>query len=247
MYDTKEFLENLLQNEKKEFIALSKELKNIKAGRIKMRRKGDKYYFTECIGKSEKGITNDSSKVEILLRKRYLEKRIKILEHNISIMEKASRTLYASKIEDDIFMAHGAKYTHEQWRWMKEPFNNNPLFRENLVYKSFLGTAVRSKSELNIINSLERNGIPYRYEQELIIDGHKYYPDLTILKWDFKEVIWEHLGLTQDEAYAEKSSNKLQIFEAAGFRRHDNLIVTYEDDIRSQKDIDEIIKRFFMP
>ena len=154
MYDTKEFLENLLQNEKKEYIALSKELKNIKAGRIKMRRKGDKYYFTECIGKSEKGITNDSSKVEILLRKRYLEKRIKILEHNISIMEKASRTLHASKIEDDIFMAHGAKYTHEQWRWMKEPFNNNPLFRENLVYKSFLGTAVRSKSELNIINSL---------------------------------------------------------------------------------------------
>ena len=55
MYDTKEFLEKLLHNEKKEFIALSKELKNIRAGRIKIRRKGEKYYFTECIGKSEKG------------------------------------------------------------------------------------------------------------------------------------------------------------------------------------------------
>lgn len=129
---------------------------------------------------------------------------------------------------------------------MRAPFRSNPAYSEDLQYVSGLGTTVRTKSELNIVNALEAAGIPYRYEMETMVLGKAIYPDFTIKKADGRKVIWEHYGMTHDEDYAKKAEIRSINYEKSGYRRHTNFIVTYESDIKDRQEIDKIIRRFIL-
>lgn len=196
----KNIIAKFLQRERKTLEEMVAENKKIKGGNIKERTKGNRKYYTECVDGKEHGITNDTERVQMLLRKQYLK----------------------SEIE------------------------TNTIYPEALKYKTLLGVMVRSKSEANIANTLERLGVPYRYEQQTEIFGHTCYPDFTIRKYDGTLVIWEHNGMMNDEDYANKAAAKTRRYEADGYRQHKNLIITYEDDIRMPEQIEEIVKRFIL-
>lgn len=49
-----------------------------------------------------------------------------------------------------------------------------------------------------------------------------------------------------DEDYANKAAVKTKQYEAAGYRQHKNLIITYEADIRMPEQIEEIARRFLL-
>lgn len=89
---------------------------------------------------------------------------------------------------------------------------------------------VRSKSELIIADLLNREGIPYRYECPIYLKGHgRIYPDFTVLNVKKrKELYWEHLGMMDDSAYAEKALQKIATYERNGIFPGDKLILTYE-------------------
>ena len=111
-------------------------------------------------------------------------------------------------------------------------------------------TVVRSKSEFMIANLLEKKGIPYRYEEQLVLDpdmGIIYYPDFTILNKRTRQTIyWEHLGKLGDEDYCSDNIQKLEDYADAGIIQGKNLILTYECASKplTTKMIELMIKEF---
>lgn len=240
----KSIIAKFLQRERKTLEIMIAENRKIKGGSIKERTKGNRKYYTECIDGRERGITNDTERVQLLLRKQYLKNEIDTSRKLIKILEKANKDLNILEKRERT-LKKGA-YNLANWEWMNEKFETNPIYPETLKYKTLLGVMVRSKSEANIANTLERLGVPYRYEQQTDISGHICYPDFTIRRYDDTLVIWEHNGLMHDEDYANKAAVKTKRYEAAGYRQHKNLIITYEADIRMPEQIEEIVRRFLL-
>lgn len=240
---SKRMIESGIEILQKELAQLKTEKKQLKGGRLKQRKRGNKIYYTEYINGKEKGITGDEQKIQILARKDEIDKIIMRVEYELEVFQKAARDLKRLKKAQDPLHVNGS-YSLDDWKWMREPFQSNPLYPEHLQYVTKMGTVVRTKSELAIANALERNGIPYRYEQRIVVGGKVYYPDFTIRKLDGSIVIWEHNGAMDIEGYAEKAEERTNRYEEAGFRQHTNLIITYEEDIKSQEEIDKIIQRF---
>lgn len=89
---------------------------------------------------------------------------------------------------------------------------------------------VRSKSEMIIADLLHKEGIPYRYEYPIYLNGFGHvYPDFVALNVrKRKEVLWEHLGMMDDETYVEKNIRKIATYIQNGYFPGDNLILTFE-------------------
>ncbi len=72
---------------------------------------------------------------------------------------------------------------------------------------------------------------------------------IAILCPDGTVLYWEHLGLLQDEAYAENFAKKLYLFHRNGFTIGQDLIVTADDrsgQINSLQ-IRELVERLVLP
>jgi hypothetical protein len=92
------------------------------------------------------------------------------------------------------------------------------------------GERVRSKSEVIIADSLNREGVPYRYEYPIYVEGWgTVHPDFTVLNVrERKEIYWEHLGMMDDREYMEKVLEKINTYAQNGIFPGKNLILTYE-------------------
>ena len=92
------------------------------------------------------------------------------------------------------------------------------------------GTRVRSKSELIIANMLEQYDVPYKYEKPIILKGiGTVHPDFTCLNTRaHKEIVWEHFGMMDNEAYASKNIVKLNTYNQNGYYIGKNMIASFE-------------------
>ena len=91
------------------------------------------------------------------------------------------------------------------------------LFEDSLIHRTVRGESVRSKSEVIIANLLYANGIDYRYEEPLEIDGVTKYPDFTIEDDNTGErFYWEHLGMLSDEGYRRRWEEKVEWLKGHG-------------------------------
>lgn len=113
--------------------------------------------------------------------------------------------------------------------WANEEYRNNPKYPEQLTNLGSSGNYLRSKSEVFIDMALTQHGVPFRYECELVIDNHIFYPDFTIFNPANGEIIyWEHFGMMDDEDYARNTFSKLKLFYNHGLIPGENLIMTFE-------------------
>lgn len=121
--------------------------------------------------------------------------------------------------------------TKEEFAKKWESISYEPMpINDNSEFVSTNGIRVRSKSELIIANMLERNGVSYRYEFPITLKGlGPVRPDFFCLnKRTLKEYVWEHFGMMDNIAYANKNINKIQIYEQNGFLPGKNMIMTFE-------------------
>ncbi len=114
-------------------------------------------------------------------------------------------------------------------KWRSVTYDPMPIQNETGFY-SDCGVRVRSKSELLIANGLEQKGIPYRYEYPLDLRGMgSVRPDFLCLNVRTRqEYIWEHFGMMDNEAYANKNVAKIQAYEQNGYFAGKNMIMTFE-------------------
>ena len=85
------------------------------------------------------------------------------------------------------------------------------FLEERLIHRTARGELVRSKSEVIIANLLHANGIDYRYEEPLEIEGLTKLPDFTIEDDNTGErYYWEHLGMLSDGGYRRRWEEKVE-------------------------------------
>ena len=132
---------------------------------------------------------------------------------------------------------------------------------EQLIYETYSGIKMRSKSEQSIGNALEVRGIPYRYEPEINLDmswmegvdwltNGRYktvYPDFVIRTADGKFIIWEHLGRVDLEEYRKHNMEKIAAYRQNGICDDDHLILTFEKDMERLETIQLIIAKRILP
>ena len=137
-------------------------------------------------------------------------------------------------------------------KWTSEGYHKARI-TDSHIHETIDKTLVRSKSEVIIADRLHNAGIPYRYEQVLVlgnpIDFHNYYPDFTILNKRTRNIYyWEHLGMLGDENYCCSTLEKLEWYAKYGVIQGKNLILTFECKGRpiSTRMIDQLIKEYLI-
>ena len=112
------------------------------------------------------------------------------------------------------------------------------------------GERVRSKSEKILADYFYRNGMEYKYECPLYLNGvGTVYPDFTFLSPQTGEQIyWEHNGMVDDPKYSRKMVRKIQEYEKNGIFPGERLILTYETEqtvLNTQK-IEQLVNRYLL-
>lgn len=133
--------------------------------------------------------------------------------------------------------------------WIKQPYDGKATNPEMSIYITDKGETVRSKSELNIANTLSKYGIPYKYECPFVLSGgNVIYPDFTVLNVrKRKDILWEHRGMMDDREYAKQSVQRIKQMEMSGVYLGESLIITEETNNSplGTNDIKRIIKEYF--
>lgn len=138
--------------------------------------------------------------------------------------------------------------SQELEKWMKEPYEHNPKYPENLIHESISGNIVRSKSEALIDMLLFQSRIPFRYECQLNLNGVLLYPDFTIRHpINGKLYYWEHFGMMDAPFYVQNFLKKMKIYLDNQITPDINLITTLEtqDNPLSSQNVQELINHYF--
>jgi len=94
---------------------------------------------------------------------------------------------------------------------------------KHLLHRTSRNELVRSKAELAIAEKLNAMGVPYVYEQPLLLNGKMRWPDFTI-EDDASGITyyWEHLGLLSNPAYTQRWAVKRKAYLAEGIQPIDS-------------------------
>lgn len=108
---------------------------------------------------------------------------------------------------------------------------------------------MRSKSELNIANTLYKMEIPYKYKCPFVLmNGRTVHPDFTILDIvNRREIYWEHRGMMDDRMYLKQSVQRIKEYRKSGIYVGDNLLITEETSTLplGTDEIEDIARHFF--
>lgn len=194
-----------------------------------------------------------------LAQKKYHQLRRTDLKRELSACQKYIHMAETNENLSEKIMKHaeyerllGGQYeqiSKELEGWMKEKFEKNTGYPENLIVKGTQGKMLRSKSEAIIDKMLYSAGIPFRYEDKLVFENMVLYPDFTIrhpLTGEF--FYWEHFGLMDDYDYVNRACQKIKIYCDNGIIPSVNLILTYEtkDHPLPIDQVEMLIKDYFM-
>ncbi len=118
--------------------------------------------------------------------------------------------------------------------WLSESYEPMPFYEDDPEYVSDNGIRVRSKTELIIINMLEKRNIPFCYERPLYLQGMgEVHPDFTVSNVRKRKTLyWEHLGMMDDPEYYHKALRKIEAYEKNGYFPGADLILTHETSER---------------
>lgn len=240
-----------LNNCKKELEAVNEELKALPAGSLVKRRS----FYSHAANEKEIGITGNTELIRKLGRKKYLLIRQKQLSNNISVLSRAVNKFdntTQEKIIDsfpetyqqlpDTYFFHPSIES-----WQAGSCQRNPYQPEECKYISKSGTSLRSKSELLIANLLEEYGIPYHYDVALKLGNKTIYPDFIIRNpHNGKLIIWEHFGALNQTGYGQKMNDKMDLYMKHGRTPFENLIYTFEFDIRNRHRLEYMIENIIL-
>lgn len=207
-------------------------------------RNNIQYYLrTSARDKSGRYISRKNEKqLYDYLQKSYCEKVLKVISKEIHIIEEFLEksdgivgqieeiyNAYPDKTREYIkpIMLSDEEYAQE---WSRYEYVGKTLSDNAVVLQTQRGVKVRSKSELNIANALEKAGIPYRYECPLQLgDGGVIYPDFMVLNKRTRTVYyWEHRGMMDDRDYSRHTVKRIKDLGKCGIILGKNLIITEE-------------------
>ena len=133
--------------------------------------------------------------------------------------------------------------------WKKESYEKNEAHLENLNIKGTGGKYLRSKSEAMIDKILNNVGVPFRYEEKLVLGDAVFYPDFTIKHPRTGKIYyWEHFGMMDNSEYVNRACQKIKIYCNCGIIPSVNLILTYETKEHpfDMDSVEQIVREYFL-
>lgn len=246
------------------FDLLSETVESLKAidfpeGRVSIKyMQGRPYYYLSIADKKEKYLgKKDRAVIRKLVQKAYVKEVIKLSEHEMRMISDILR-LYGNAMPEDVYenlpdarkrFATPVSIGNNRIAadWADEPYDRLPFKKDTPEYITMKGDRVRSKSEMIIADRLFVNGIPYKYECPLLVNGQIIHPDFTILRLsDLRILYHEHCGMVDYAEYAERMVTKINDYNKEGICLGDRLFVSMESsktplDVRT---IDNLINLY---
>lgn len=266
-----QFPPDLLENELlcrkqklEELIALKKkELQHAPEGRLRLSRKkcSIQYYL---ISEKQKERVNGKyiakSKmdyIKALAQKEYNLKILPLLQEQLNAVNQALKKIdennlskiYESFSEQRKCLLEPVTLPVEKYidQWQKTEYQRKCFSFDTPELFTSKGERVRSKSEIIIADTLNRLGIPYRYEFPLQLGKIVVHPDFYCLNTRTrKEYVWEHFGMMDNLEYAGSAAKKIKTYQEGGYFPGDNFIFSMEtsDSPINTKQIKEIIEKY---
>lgn len=182
------------------------------------------------------------NKIKTFLQKKYdtealncIKKEISTLERFIKKSELPIQTLqniYSNNPKEIKRNIEPLDISDEDYieEWLSKSYERKIIHEDLPVYVTDKGDRVRSKSELNIANTLFKMNIPYKYECPLILsNGIIIHPDFTLLDVARRrEIYWEHRGMMDDRYYLKHALLRVKDYAKEGIFVGDRLIITEE-------------------
>ena len=151
------------------------------------------------------------------------------LQHHNKDMTRTEELLSDKSPYSGLLSSYFLPASSELREWMTQPYNRNPAYPEQCIYKTSAGIFVRSKSEALIAMLLHTNNIPFRYESALSLEDTTIYPDFTIRHPQTGDIFyWEHFGMMDNPSYSKHAFWKLQLYTSNGIFPSVHLLTTYE-------------------
>ena len=181
---------------------------------------------------------NATSEAYFLAQKSYARKMLPSLQQELTLLNKLI-TIRMKESEHDLFikkhpgissLLQMSSRNEALMAWKNAPYNRNMNYPDQLKVTTVVpGLLVRSKSEADIISRLEYYGIPYHYEELLIINNATFAMDFTCLALSSEQkMYWDHRGMLDNQKYIQKTLSCDEIYLNAGIVPWVNLIVTTE-------------------
>ena len=129
-------------------------------------------------------------------------------------------------------MNHYIRFTKTDLGKAENYLMDNPARAElikDFLMKEDRSFKVRSKSEVMIATYLYESGIPFRYEEPLVLGGVVYCPDFTFRDPKSGSFYWyEHFGKMDEPDYVRDNIPRLITYADHGIVPGINLVLTYE-------------------
>lgn len=227
-----------------------------KTGRLNCKTiRGNPEFYEILEGEQAKHIhPKDLEKIIQLRTKGFIKKSIKILKKNLKEQCKLLESYQSYELREIEKKLVDAYNEEKLEKWLQRHYIQNPYHREHKKYMTSFGLLVRSKTEMIIAELLQAAGIPFHYDEEVVLfdaegNEHVFYVDFVIMTPSGKRLYWEHFGLFDQETYREKSFRKIKVFYDNGIVLSENLIITMEAEQNglSIPSIERVIKGQVLP
>ena len=112
---------------------------------------------------------------------------------------------------------------------MSAPDRHAAPYQEERTEETLFGLFVRSKAEVMGATYFYENGIPFRYEEPIILGGVQYCPDFTFRDPKTGTFYWyEHFGKMDDPDYVRDNLPRLITYAKYGIIPGIKLVLTFE-------------------
>lgn len=256
-----------------------KELRAAPPGRLLVSKSHDTIRYYQSLHENEKyvkrGIGKQPELIQRLARKIFLEKALTALKANAAALRRVLKSYrpfdpkhVASSLSASLqFLPE--EYFHQplidqalvqldqstqqriqsHLEWGKADFSQSTHLVEARAVITSKGERMRSRGEALIAERLYAYGIPFRYEQELILpDGRLAVPDFTFEGANGEEFYLEFCGMMDDTNYVARHCRKMAAYQNAGIVPWKNIIYLYAfGNEMNLRHIDHVIEDQIIP
>lgn len=275
-------LMNQIEKDMQELNQIKKELAVMEEKQLRIHKRGNRYEFA-CRSKDtgrDIGITGDTKLIHQLARRAIIANREKTVAVRLRRLQAIVDSCEEIRSEAQLvkklnrYSSAGLDlcrvlFTKEQNEWIDQRYTPNPFHPENLRYTTNGNMYMRSMSETRIGNHAELLGLPYRYDDLVLIydpkrggyssreDGpfrESYFADFKFPNLLGGITVHEHLGAFQIDSYGDNSLKRLndyhnfQILELDGRPvRYEEITWSFENDVRDTKALEQLFLKVLLP
>lgn len=241
----------------------SARLKDAPNGTLRLSKSHKQLQYYQCTKEKKSGFYINKSNIDMarqLAQKTYDEKVLKLAQKRLLQIHKITKDYKENEIEE-IFLKERVErqkliepveltWKQKVKEWKAKEYKGKGFRDDAPMILTERGERVRSKTEKIMADYFFRNGIEYKYECPLYLNGHgTIYPDFTFLSPKTgEEIYWEHNGMVDDPTYSRNMVKKIHAYENNGIFSGERLILTFETEqtVLNTSKIEQLTKRYLM-